>query len=164
MSDNFHCEVFPKRSLGPQEFKELGAAIVSWCDAEQELGIRALGGGRAVDDLLEGEPPQALAMRMSHSPEMTEQSHRIVEAAGGIENLSLEEELKLQYKEHPSSREKVHKIQTELGEAASSSGFPLAIGPRSIGRQRAIEGLRRHIPANLVEELRVDGISWDEEP
>lgn len=88
----FVCLLFPRRDANPTELKMLGEAIGRWSRKEEKAGLQVFFDPRPVQDLLLGELPQPMALRMTlKAHELTEESSQLLEGRGGWANLTPEE-------------------------------------------------------------------------
>jgi hypothetical protein len=142
------CEVWPKQDATPEQLKALGSALQRWFAAFlQELAAagRDVEGWMdpdAVRDLLTGELPQPIALRF-----VAEQQHP------GQSARELRDAL-------DRAREMFPRVRRSLPPADARTvpfGFSLD-GTQDLGQ--LVASLRRHIPAELVEDLFVGGQGW----
>lgn len=141
------CEVIPRKSADPQELKALGTALLRWYVQERESGGVAHSlDTEALIQLLNGRLPPTFPGSLRSRDLTLSPSTPPPTFLGGYEvalpNLD------------------------RLREALEWSAQPVAIvrvRRWRFDRERAVASLRTHIPAHLVEDIRVDGKSWNAE-
>jgi hypothetical protein len=141
------CEVIPRAGASPAQLRALGSALLRWYVREcPEAGVAHSLDTAALIELLNGRPPPARVARLSAAPVRAGRSGPATVHLGGYE-MPL-----------PSME--------RLGEALREVDGPAAsfrVRGSNYDRRRTIATLRCHIPAGLVEDVHVDGRSWDED-
>jgi hypothetical protein len=133
------CEIIPRRNATAGQLKRLGLALDRWYGRETGGdGIAHYIDYWALQDLLNGELPQPVALRLSTT------SHAR-DPWGHMRPRLTVEQLRTAFPEHALKRTLYLKVW-------GGDGF---------SRQRTIESLRRDIPHDLVEDILVEGRSWD---
>ncbi len=140
------CEVIPRPGATPAELKALGSALLRWyvreCDGD---GIAHSVDTEALIELLNGRLPAARVPRTS--PTCVPAGVAAESESSGLNGYELR-------------RPTVEQLRTALAEARRPAAL-LRVRERNCDRAGAIASLRRHIPAKLIGEVRVDGQSWD---
>jgi hypothetical protein len=163
------CVLLPRRDATPEQLKALGEALCTWSEMEQESGLHAGFRTRGVDDLLEGEMPQPLAIRKAKDlppePEGRDMK-KVLEEAKRMADLPPEERDRLEAERQAIVPGAVQRAKQELGELASSRLILLSVTPHWVhpDRKRVIQGLKKYIPKELVEDIDVEGRSWTTRP
>jgi hypothetical protein len=142
------CVVFPRTDLDPEQCKALGEAINAWIYADPAYRF---GESFGIDDLRKGgEFPQPFYLR------------RLM----GIEGRTFPDEMRGQPgtpNMQTLSPEEREAFRVRLGAKAMSRQLDLTVLFAGVGdRARVVRSLRETIRAELVSEITVDGVSWDE--
>ena len=139
------CEIIPPLNATCQDHRVLGEAIERWLESDMwsknegpRSGIVEWLDKAALQDLLGGEPPRPLIIRM-------------------IERLHL-------HNDSSNSREKNQEIiavlRHDLGNNFNKSSVPFRLQESGFDRKNAIENLRIWIQPILVSDIIIDGVSW----
>jgi len=128
------CDVVPRRDASSDDLRALGLALADWSEAE----LRAGGLLRSIDnivlvELLGGDDPSEIVFAVLH---------------GQDDNDCLT----------ITRRAPVH---ADPAEAALQLVVACAFCGPTYSRQRAVQSLRDAIPAHLVEDIVIDGRSWN---
>lgn len=130
------CEVIPRGDSTPQQLRALGGAIRCWYERERGgSGLANYVDTFALDDLLAGELPQPFALRFSTV------AHPLDSFGRQRPKLTVEE------------------LRAACPAVAVSRTLFLKVWGSS--RDRTIVSLRRSIPAELVEDVLIEGASWE---
>jgi hypothetical protein len=152
-------EIIPRPDATPEQLKRLGTVLTDWWDLEGAGATPAVSwiDRPALDDLLAGELPQPFVLRL-----LTEMN-RAGLPHGPLAYLALPARMTTQ-----QLREALHKARDFHPQLArsipqeDSRTIPFGLGNASSeGRRQIIAGLRRIIPAGLVEDILIDGQSWE---
>jgi hypothetical protein len=144
----FECEIHPSPDLSSDQCRALGLAIYRWLYTDQaNRSVDWFG----MDDLREhGELPQPWYLRKLMAIEGRTLPEEEIGKPGTPKVRTLTEE----------ERES---LRASLGEKALSRHIPLTVYyARPSDRARIIEGLRSLIPSELVLDVTVNGVSWQE--
>jgi len=140
------CEVIPRPAATPAELKALGSALLRWYVREcRRDGIAHSVDTEALIEMLNGRPPAARVPRPSlacvpSGPDDTTPGLNGYEMrAPGVEQL-----------------------RQALAEARRPAAL-LRVRDAKYDRARTAANLREHVPAELVQDVRIDGRSWDME-
>jgi hypothetical protein len=141
------CEIHPRTDLSTDDCKALGDAVFQWLYADPS---NREAGWFGMNDLRAGELPQPWYIQ------------RIM----GIEGRTLPEEdigKPGTPKVHRLSDTEREEFRQRLGDKAMSRHVELVMrGKRSQDRAFVIASLREMIPAGTVNDVLIDGSSWDE--
>jgi hypothetical protein len=153
------CEIVPRQDASPEQLKRLGNAIARWWEDERADAGRANPwiDTSALGDLLAGELPQPFALRL-----LTEINHpSAFPGQGGPADAPS----RMTVRELKEALQKAKETYPQLGQLlpqADARTVYCGLGSHSRSRrERIIDRLRRAIPSELVEDVRVDGQSWE---
>jgi hypothetical protein len=141
------CEVIPRAGATPAELKALGSALLHWYVREcRGDGLAHSVDTEALIELLNGRLPAPRVPRLSPAcvPGGAEDF-----APGGLNGYELRT---------PA----VEQLRDALADARRPAAL-LRVRGGDYDRPRTVASLRRHIPAGLVGDVRLDGRSWDME-
>jgi hypothetical protein len=151
-------EIIPRPDATPEQLKRLGAALAEWWERR---GGGTEGGphwidGAALNDLLAGELPQPFVLRilteMHNSP--SSPGTAALGLPGRMTTRELREALHEARDTHPHLARSIPQ--------ADSRTVPFGLGSAGqIDRQTIIAGLRRFVATELVEDILIDGQSWE---
>jgi hypothetical protein len=150
-------EILPRQDATPEQLKRLGAALTEWSTRPGTSGGATWIDRAALEDLLAGELPQPFVLRFltemkSGKPSSGPQA--LLAAPAQMTTRQLREALH-------QAREAYPELARLIPEADSRTvPFGLARGNRA-NRGQIIAGLRRYISADLVEDILIDGQSWE---
>jgi hypothetical protein len=131
-------EIVPLRNATGAQLQALGLALRRWSRREMGTdGVAPVVDPRALEDLVSGELPQPMANRLSG----------MFGKAGALNARRAE----------PASSQ-VRNVFPQLPDEQALR-FKLHGGP-SYNRALVIQSLVQHVPADLVEDIRIDGKSW----
>jgi hypothetical protein len=155
------CEIIPRQDANPEQLKRLGRVLAQWWQDEGKDRARGTQwiDQSAVNDLLAGELPQPFALRLlaevnSHA-EATGDRKKATTSAARISTRELYEALERARQVYPQLR--------RLIPQPDSRTVRVNLGLRSgTERDRLIDTLRLALPAELVEDVLLNGKSWDE--
>jgi hypothetical protein len=153
------CTLTPRQDASGEQLKQLGKALASWWQARGEAARRQ---GQWIDesalaDLRAGELPQPFALRL-----LTEVNNSLparrgrgrVGPEGRVTPRELDDALQQAREAYPQLDRLLPRIH--------SRAVQFFLGPQSpADLERVIDGLRRAIPEGAVEEVIVQGRSWD---
>ncbi|HLN32715.1 MAG TPA: hypothetical protein VK395_33610 [Gemmataceae bacterium] len=132
------CNIVPLKNATGEQLQALGLALGRWSRREMGMGGMARSvDQRALDDLMRGELPQPMANRLSD-----------MFVRPGARSA----------RDSESTLDQVRNVFPQLpGEQMVR--IKLCRNP-SCNRALAIQSLVQDVPADLVEDIRIDGISW----
>ena len=138
------CEVLPRPGATPADLKALGSAVLRWYVRE----CRAGGMAHSVDtealiEMLNGRPPAPRVPRPS-LVSVTSPPDDYAPGLGGYEMRAPD----------------VEQLRQAL-ELARRPAALLRVRDGRYDRARTVANLREHIPGDLVQDLLIDGRSWD---
>jgi hypothetical protein len=150
-------EVFPRQDATPEQLKRLGAGLTEWSSRTGKSGGANWIDRAALDDLLAGELPQPFVLRVLTEMKGGKSSsgpQALLAAPARMTTRQLREALH-------QARETYPELARLLPQADSRTvPFGLARGSR-VDRSQIIANLRRYISPDLVEEILIDGRSWE---
>lgn len=141
------CLVYPRKDLSAEECKDLGKGIYQWLYADS--------GNRSVlwpgmEDLRSGELPQPYYVQQLTGIEgrgLTEEE-RLAALGNGVKDLS---------------REERERLIAKWGDRAMSRHVELTVNdPAAFDRKGIVASLQWDIPRERVEDILIDGVSWNE--
>ena len=151
------CAIIPRRDATPGELKELGAALGAWWRAECSAAGSAAErlDEDSVNDLLAGELPHPFGLRLLGW--LREPGVRSGARAGAsrLTAQDVAEVLRRAQDAYPSVARLIPRPDLRAVFIGLSDRRRPAVG-------RLLAGLRQHLPAELVEDVLIDGHSWDE--
>ncbi len=140
------CEVIPRAGATPDELKALGSALLRWYVREcRRDGIAHSVDTEALIEMLNGRPPAARVPR----PSLAVLTAAAVGADAGLNGYEMK-------------APDVEQLRQALALARRPAAL-LRVRDARYDRARTAANLREHVPAGLVEEVRIDGRSWDME-
>jgi hypothetical protein len=152
------CEIIPRQDATTEQLKRLGTALALWWQTEGKDSARPatwIDQG-AVNDLLAGELPQPFALRL-----LAEVNNQIV-ATGEIKTGT--STARISTRELREALQRARQVYPQLDRLIpqpDSRSVRLGLGARSeVERDRLIDGLRRALPKELVEDVLLHGQSW----
>jgi hypothetical protein len=138
------CEVIPRSGATPAQLKALGSALLRWYVREcHRDGIAHSVDTEALIELLNGRPPAARVPR----PSLACVSGGSDDDAPGLNGYEMRT---------PA----VEQLREALAEARRSAAL-LRVRDAEYDRARTVANLREHVAEELVQDVRLDGRSWD---
>ncbi len=138
------CEVIPRARASADDLKALGTALLRWYVRERDRdGVAHSLDTEALVDLLNGRLPPA---RLKRAPSSSPVPREVVPSPvhlGGYE-MRLPD---------------VRRLQAALAAVAEPVAI-LRVRRWNYERRRVLASLRDYIPAELVQDVRVEGKSW----
>jgi hypothetical protein len=148
--------IVPRQDASSDELKELGAALAAWWRAE--CAIPGSAAERldedALNDLLAGELPQPFGLRLLgwfRDPE----AHRGVTLPRRLTAQDMTDVLRHARDANPAVARRIPPTNLRAVFLGLSNHGELAVN-------RLLAGLRLRLPPDLVEDVLIDGRSWDE--
>jgi hypothetical protein len=142
------CEVVPRAAATPEQLRALGSALLRWYVREcKEDGIAHSLDTESLIELLNGRVPPARLARLSAS----------TVRAGSGSNPSA---VRLGGYEIPVPD--IGQLRAAVGEAEEPSAV-VRVRKSNYDRRRTVASLRRILPAELIEDVLIDGRSWNVE-
>lgn len=142
------CEVVPRDGASPEDLKRLGNALLRWYVRERERGgIADSLDAEALAALLNGRLPAARRRRSAVTQPPSDDMVPSPVYLGGYE-IPLPD---------------VRRLQAALAAAVQPVAV-LRVRRAGYDWYRTVACLRQYILPELVQDIRVEGISWDEGP
>lgn len=130
------CEVIPRTDATPEELRTLGRAIRAWYQRERgRNGLAHYVDTYALDDLLAGELPQPFALRFSTAAHPQDP--------------------------YGASRPQVTVAQLRAACPIVACSRTLFLKVWGTDHFRTNRSLRHCIPQDLVEDVLIEGLSWN---
>ena len=140
------CEVIPRPGATPAELKALGSALLRWYVREcRRDGIAHSVDTEALIEMLNGRPPAARVPR----PSLACVTAVADDAAPGLNGYEMR-------------APDVEQLRQALAEARRPAAL-LRVRDTKYDRAHTVANLREHVAADLVQDVRIDGRSWDME-
>ena len=138
--------MIPRPGATPAELKALGSALLRWYVREcRGDGIAHSVDTEALIEMLNGRPPAARVPR----PSLACVTAAADDGAPGLNGYEMR-------------APDVEQLRQALAEARRPAAL-LRVRDAKYDRARAVANLREHVAADLVQDVRIDGRSWDME-
>jgi hypothetical protein len=152
-------EIIPRRDASMEQLKRLGDALSRWWQCEWAgtgRGLHWIDTG-AIDDLLSGELPQPFVLRL-----LTEVNQRSPSTGGAEAVASAPRMTSRELRDALQRARQVYPHLSQLIPQADARTVQFGLGPKSkLDRARLLASLRRAVPADLVEDVLIEGQSWN---
>jgi hypothetical protein len=150
------CAIIPRHDATPDELKELGAALAAWWRAECSVPGSAAErlDEDALNDLREGELPQPFGLRLLgwfREPA----AHRGLAGSRRLTARDMTDVLRHARDANPRVARRIPPTNLRAVFLGLSNHSELAVN-------RLLASLRLRLPPDLVEDVLIDGRSWDE--
>jgi hypothetical protein len=148
------CELTPRAELTPRQYKHLGEQLGRWCDEQCASGTFQWIDEDALAELLRGERPQPVFVRkvqrhLGRTLRLDEQMVQRLTSDDPEAMLDSEQEL-------------AQEIRSSLGGDAMRCTVIFSLhGGAKFDRRETIAALRAVLPVDLIEDVRIDGRSWE---
>ncbi len=152
------CAVVPRHDCTAQELKSLGAALTEWWESEWEerSGGLCWVDGDALNDLLAGELPLPFGLRLLSGLRGMAVYQGLEPAGTRLTAQEVREALQRARDTYPALAHLIPRAELR------AVFFGLGRRDRA-GRRQLVASLRARIPAELIEDVLIDGRSWDED-
>jgi hypothetical protein len=150
------CAIIPRHDANPDELKELAAALAAWWRAECSAPGSAVErlDEDALNDLQAGELPQPFGLRLLgwfRDPE----AHRGAAVPRRLTARDMTDVLRHARDANPAVARRIPPTNLRAVFLGLSNHSELAVN-------RLLASLRLRLPPDLVEDVLIDGRSWDE--
>ncbi len=152
------CAIVPRQDCTPDELKELGFALGAWWRAECAApnSPAAQFDEDALHDLLAGELPQPFGLRLLgwlRDPD----ARRSLALPRRLTPHEVTEALRHARHANPAVARRIPRAELR----AVFIGLARQTEPAA---RRLVASLRHSLPADLIEDIRIDGRSWEDSP
>lgn len=150
------CAIIPRRDLTSDELKELGVSLAAWWRAECAAPGSAVErlDEDALNDLLAGELPQPFGLRLLgwfREPG----AHRGLTVPRRLTARDMSDVLRHARDANPTVARRIPPADLRAVFLGLANYTEPAV-------RRLLAGLRRRLPADLLDDVLIDGRSWDE--
>jgi hypothetical protein len=150
------CAIIPRRDLNSDELKELGVSLAAWWRAECAAPGSAVErlDEDALNDLLAGELPQPFGLRLLgwfREPG----AHHGITLPRRLTAQDMSDVLRHARDSNPT-------VARRIPPAELRAVFLGLCNYTEPAVRRLLAGLRRRLPADLLEDVLIDGRSWDD--